>query len=146
MVVTSPAHSASPVDAVLHTHRIVAYSDDARIGHYLLVQLGDTGPKGVHGVQTVQLRYYGVSFTAGRSDVTAVQFPNSATLRNVALFGRVAHVTGALLHVGDTWDIVITYVPGYLAVNRVTVVVQRAGHTVLFAPFGGGDVPYISVK
>ncbi len=40
----------------------------------------------------------------------------------------------------------IVYTPGYPNLNQVTVSAQHAGHPVLFVPFGGGVVPYVSVK
>ncbi len=151
-----PAHAASApaADTILHRHRIVAYDDIERLGQYVLVQLGDTGPKGAHGVQTVQVHFAGSSFSAGRGDVTDVTFSSRPPyVRDVSLRGRVARATGGRLRPGDTWQIGITYAAGYPksvtaypSQNLVTVGAFHAGHQVLWVPFGGGNAPYISVK
>jgi len=145
LLIAAPTHADSGVAAALHTHRIVAYVDASRIQRYLLVQLGDTEPKGVHGVQTVQVRYYNVSFTAGRADITDVELSARPTFRTVLLRGRIAHAQGASLQPGDTWSIAMSYNPAHPEQNLVTVSAAHAGHPVLFIPFGGGFVPYVSV-
>jgi hypothetical protein len=144
----SGASAASGANAVLHVHRIVAFQPPARNGYMsLLVQLGDAGPAGVHGVQTVQVHFGAVTFSAGRGDVILAQYTHKLW-GNVSVFlvGRIAHVEGGGLHVGDRWSINIEYQPSQMDHNTVLVAVGRGNRTMLIAPFGGGFVPYISLK
>ena len=101
----------------------------------------------MHGVQTVQVHFGAVTFSAGRGDVILAQYTHKLWGDvTVFLVGRIARVQGGGLHAGDTWSIQINYHPSHMDHNTVLVRVGNDKRTTFMAPFGGGLVPYISIK
>jgi hypothetical protein len=142
------ASAASGANAVLHVHRIVVVQPLTRNGYMSLrVQLGDAGPAGVHGIQTVQVHFGAVTFSASRADVIQAQYtvkPSGDV--NVFLAGRFARVQGRGLHAGDTWSMLIDYHPSHVTYSAVFVWAGNGPRTRLIARFGGGIVPYYAIK